>query len=126
MANSSKKNDGAFGTILALAGVVAGVFLITKLTHQETHGIPTSKESDPKPKLEDTPSGPKVDSGNDRQRKILELAKEKGIVTPKELQSRFPDVSTRTLRRDMDALAKAKLVSQRGSTKSTFYKYIGK
>ncbi len=126
MANSSKKNDGVLGTILTLAGVVAGVFLITKLTHQETHKIPMSKESDPKPKLKETAPEQKLDGGNDRQQRILAVVKEKGMITPKELQSLLPDVSTRTLRRDMDSLAKAKLVSQKGSTKSTFYKYIGK
>lgn len=126
MANSSKHSDGVWSTILTLAGVAVGVFLITKLTHQETSKVPMSKESDPKPKLEEKTPEPKMDGGNDRQQRILAMVKEKGMITPKELQSLLPDVSTRTLRRDMDALAKAKLVSQKGSTKSTFYKYIGK
>ena len=126
MANSSKNSNGVWGTILTLAGVAAGVFLITKLTHQETHKVPMSKESDPKPKLKETAPEQKLDGGNDRQQRILAVVKEKGMITPKELQSLLPDVSTRTLRRDMDALAKAKLVSQKGSTKSTFYKYTGR
>jgi len=126
MVNSSKKSDGALGTILTLTGVVAGVFLITKLAHRETPKVPMSKESDPKPKLKETVPEQKLDGGNDRQQRILAVVKEKGMITPKELQSLLPDVSTRTLRRDMDALAKAKLVSQKGSTKSTFYKYTGK
>lgn len=126
MANSSKKSDGALGTILTLAGVVAGAFLITKLTHRETPKAPMSKESDPKLKLKETAPEQKLDGGNDRQQRILSVVKEKGMITPKELQLLLPDVSTRTLRRDMDALAKAKLVSQKGSTKSTFYKYTGK
>lgn len=126
MANPSKHNDGVWSTILTLAGVAAGVFLITKLTHQETHKAPMSKESDPKPEPKEATPEPKVDGGNDRQQRILAVVKEKGMITPKELQSLLPDVSTRTLRRDMDALAKAKLVSQKGSTKSTFYKYTGR
>ena len=126
MANSSKHSDGVWGTILTLAGVAAGVFLITKLTRQETHEAPMSKESALKPKLKDTESESKADGRNDRQQRILRVVREKGMITPKELQSLLPDVSTRTLRRDMDALSKAKLVSQKGSTKSTFYKYTGK
>ncbi len=126
MVNSSKHSDGVWSTILTLAGVAAGVFLMAKLTHQETSKVPMSKESDPKPKLEEKITEPKMDGGNGRQQRILAVVKEKGMITPKELQSLLPDVSTRTLRRDMDALAKAKLISQKGSTKSTFYKYIGK
>lgn len=126
MANPSKHNDGVWNTILTLAGIAAGAFLITKLTHQETPKPPMSKESVPKLKIEEKMPEPKMDGGNDRQQRILAVVKEKGMITPKELQSLLPDVSTRTLRRDMDALAKAKLVSQKGSTKSTFYKYTGK
>ena len=126
MRNSSKHSDGVWSTILTLAGVVAGVFLITKLTHQETCKAPMSKESDPEFKTRESKPEPQMDGGNSRQERILSVVKEKGMITPRELQSLLPDVSTRTLRRDMDALAKAKLVSQKGSTKSTFYKYTGR
>ena len=62
---------------------------------------------------------------NDRQNKVIEYLKEKGEVTPKELKKIIPSVSTRTIRRDMDKLAEMKLVVQKGSTKSTYYEYIG-
>jgi predicted HTH transcriptional regulator len=62
---------------------------------------------------------------NDRQNKVIEYLKENGEVTPKELKKIIPSVSTRTIRRDMDKLAEMKLVVQKGSTKSTYYKYIG-
>jgi len=62
---------------------------------------------------------------NDRQNKVIEYLKENGEVTPKELKKIIPSVSTRTIRRDMDKLAEMKLVVQKGSTKSTYYEYIG-
>jgi len=126
MSNSQKNGNGVLNTVLVLAGVVAGVFLIKKFVHQETQEHAMGKESDSKPKGEVKQSQPKVEGLNERQQKIVETVKEKGIITPKELQELLPDVSTRTLRRDMDVLAKARLVSQKGSTKSTFYKYMGR
>ena len=124
MSNSPKNSNGVLNTVLVLVGVVAGVFLIKKLVQQETQGPTLSKESDLKPKEEMKRSQPKIGGLNERQQKIVETVKEKGIITPKELQELLPNVSTRTLRRDMDVLAKGKLVSQKGNTKSTFYKYI--
>jgi predicted HTH transcriptional regulator len=85
-----------------------------------------SKESDPDSGLKGSKLETKSYGGNDRLQRILSVVRERGIITPKELRILFPEVSTRTLRRDMDVLAKAKLVSQKGSTKSTFYKYTGK
>lgn len=124
MSNSPKNSNGVLNTVLVLVGVVAGVFLIKKLVQQETQGPTLSKESDLKPKEEMKRSQPKIGGLNERQQKIVETVREKGIITPKELQELLPNVSTRTLRRDMDVLAKGKLVSQKGNTKSTFYKYI--
>ena len=125
--NTPQKNDnGILNTVLVLAGVVAGVFLIKKLVHQETKEAPMSKKSTSRPKGDLVVPEPKVEGANDRQQKIMKAIKEKGMITPKELQILLPEVSTRTLRRDMDVLAKAKLISQKGSTKSTFYKYIGR
>ncbi len=63
---------------------------------------------------------------NPRQLMIMEQISIVGELTPKQLQKLIPDVSTRTIRRDMDVLCEKKLVSQRGSTKSTYYKYLNK
>jgi len=125
-----KKQNGTLNTILTLAGIFAGAYLITKLTHQDTDDKPLSKESSGGEKKGINKTEPvvkeeKIEGLNSRQIKILNVVKEKGIITPKNLQSLVPDVSSRTLRRDMDALAKLKYISQKGSTKSTFYKYIG-
>jgi len=131
MANTPKKENHVLSTILTLGGIFLGVFLITKLTHQETSTTPLSKES-PEKKKQGKPEAKiekveeKILGLNDRQVRILKVVKEKGIITPKDLQTLVPDVSSRTLRRDMDALAKEKYISQKGSTKSTFYKYIGR
>lgn len=62
---------------------------------------------------------------NERQEVIVEYLVGKGEITPKELKKIIPDVSTRTIRRDMDKLVEKGVVRQEGSTKSTFYTYIG-
>lgn len=58
---------------------------------------------------------------NDRQLKIVELFKTKDVVLPSEVYSLHPDVSTRTLRRDMDVLVSRGFVVQEGSTRDTKY-----
>lgn len=139
MATTPKKENHALSTILTLGGIFLGAFLITKLVRQETPSTPLSKESGVKKKeekIQPDEGSPraalkkeaeeKILGLNDRQVGILKVVKEKGIVTPKDLQLLVPDVSSRTLRRDMDVLAKEKYISQKGSTKSTFYKYIGR
>jgi predicted HTH transcriptional regulator len=131
MATTPKKENHALSTILTLGGIFLGAFLITKLTHQETSTTPLSKESGEKKKEEKSEikiekTEEKILGLNERQTRILKVVKEKGIVTSKDLQILVPDVSSRTLRRDMDVLAKEKYISQKGSTKSTFYKYIGR
>jgi|GEM_PF-773576 len=135
MATTPKKENHALSTILTLGGIFLGAFLITKLTHQETSSTPMSKEN-PEKKTQPDEGSPraalekkseeKILGLNDRQIQILKVVKEKGIITPKDIQILVPDVSSRTLRRDMDVLAKEKYISQKGSTKSTFYKYIGR
>lgn len=62
---------------------------------------------------------------NERQNSILAAIRRKGEMTPSVLYAIAPNVSTRTLRRDMDVLVKLGLVRQDGNTKSTKYTYIG-
>ncbi|MGI5898132.1 MAG: DeoR family transcriptional regulator [Candidatus Dojkabacteria bacterium] len=62
---------------------------------------------------------------HDRQSEILKLVRKKKELTPSEIYQSQPDVSTRTLRRDMNVLINAGLVRQEGNTKSTKYTYIG-
>lgn len=62
---------------------------------------------------------------NERQYRILAVIKEKKELEPSEIYALEPDVSTRTLRRDMDVLVGQGVVKQKGNTKSTKYTYIG-
>lgn len=62
---------------------------------------------------------------NSRQLKILERIKEKGRMSPSQIYALVPNVSTRTVRRDMDKLVKTGFVTQRGTTKSTQYIFKG-
>ena len=62
---------------------------------------------------------------NDRQSRILESIRSKKVLEPKDIYNLIPDVSTRTLRRDMDVLVARGVVKQQGSTKNTKYTYIG-
>lgn len=62
---------------------------------------------------------------NERQYKILAEMEKNGQMEPSEIYAIQPDVSTRTLRRDMDVLVEQGVVKQEGSTKSTKYTYIG-
>jgi predicted HTH transcriptional regulator len=60
---------------------------------------------------------------NTRQKKILAEIESRGIMEPSEIYELVPQVSTRTIRRDMDKLVEAGFVLQRGTTKSTQYIY---
>ncbi|MDD3840968.1 MAG: DeoR family transcriptional regulator [Clostridia bacterium] len=61
---------------------------------------------------------------SERQKKIVSILEKEGEVYPSKLQELLPNVSTRTIRRDMTDLEKKKIVEQKGSTKSTYYIYI--
>jgi len=131
MNNTPRKQSNTLSTILTLGGIFLGAILITKLTHRETSGTPLSKESDVEkkivtPKIVKEKIEDKIPGLNDRQVRILKVIKEQGIIMPKDLQALIPDVTSRTLRRDMDVLVREKYILQKGSTKSTFYKYIGR
>lgn len=70
---------------------------------------------------------PKVDRTKgltERQKDILAFLEEKKMAKPPELREIAGNVSSRTVRRDMDILVEKGLVSQEGTTKSTYYKYV--
>lgn len=60
-----------------------------------------------------------------RQDAILNFLKSNNEATISEITEEFNDVSSRTLRRDMDKLEKLGLVKQFGKTKDSRYKFIG-
>ena len=61
---------------------------------------------------------------SERQKHIVSILEKDGKVYPSQLQEILPNVSTRTIRRDMNDLEKKNIVKQKGSTKSTYYVYI--
>ncbi len=56
-----------------------------------------------------------------RQQEILKIFKKRYTVLPSDIYAVAPELSTRTLRRDMDKLVSLGLVLQEGSTKDTRY-----
>jgi len=61
---------------------------------------------------------------NERQDKILALLKNKRKMNMMEMASEFADVTSRTLRRDMEKLEKQKIVRQVGKTRDSFYELL--
>ncbi len=59
-----------------------------------------------------------------RKQKIMEIITKNQSLTVPELSDRFPEVSDRTLRRDMNALEDMGLVERYGSTKATEYRLV--
>ena len=115
-----KKDKTVLNTILGLSGFVISAFLITNFVRNSSKKTNTSKKD-----VVGKKESKKIDESlNGRQKKAVEILSTKGRVTVKELVVHFPKVSTRTLRRDMDALVGRGYVSQEGSTKSTYYRYL--
>lgn len=59
-----------------------------------------------------------------RQKRLLEYMKKNKNVQIKDLQHLLPKMSTRTIRRDLDKLAKHKLIGRSGKTNGTTYTFI--
>jgi predicted HTH transcriptional regulator len=60
-------------------------------------------------------------SMNERQKKILEILKEKGKIQVGQVKEFFPNVSKRTLRRDFQSLVKKGIIERIGEKNKTFY-----
>jgi predicted HTH transcriptional regulator len=60
-------------------------------------------------------------SVSERQKKILEILKEKGKVQVGQVKEFFPNVSKRTLRRDFQSLVKKGIIERIGEKNKTFY-----
>jgi predicted HTH transcriptional regulator len=58
---------------------------------------------------------------NTRQKDILKLLEKRKVLLPSDIYELHPDVSTRTLRRDMTSLVELGVVKQEGSTRDTRY-----
>jgi len=126
----NEKEVSVWSVFLNILGFLFGAFLVytaiskKKESKKEEKGEITSKAvKDEVEKIEKIEK--KIYLINERQYKILAMIKEKGKMEPSEIYALEPNVSTRTLRRDMDVLVKQGVVKQEGSTKSTKYRYIG-
>ena len=62
---------------------------------------------------------------NERQKKILNVLKSKKEAQVHDLQGVFPQVTKRTLRRDLDGLLKLSLVKRKGEWNKVFYVLVG-
>jgi len=116
MEEETKKNNS--NVIWYVIGFVIGLVLITFLRQRRLKEKVSSKQEDTRVNFHN--------GLNRRQEKILNEIRKKRIISPTELYAFVPNVSPRTLRRDMDVLAKSGFVMQEGTTKSTTYRYAEK
>jgi predicted HTH transcriptional regulator len=136
MQNNNRNSKSPSGTIFTLLAFVLGFILYIILRQaKEDKEKPFRKAKALKPKEKKLPK--KVNKEDeieedietiklsDRQKKVIKQLIEKDKMYPSELQDILPDVSARTVRRDMNDLEKKGLVEQKGTTKSTYYVYIG-
>ncbi len=54
---------------------------------------------------------------------LLNYIKQKSPVTMNQISDKFPSVTSRTLRRDLDKLEQLGFVTQEGKTRNSYYKY---
>ena len=129
----NEKNTSIWSVLFSILGFLFGAFLIYKVFVEKKELKKEKKEEKgeitPKAANDEVKKVEKIEKKiypiNERQYKILAKIKEKGEMIPSEIYALEPNVSTRTLRRDMDVLVKQGVVKQEGSTKSTKYTYIG-
>ena len=129
MEDNNQKEMSVKSLLTSILSLLIGLFLLGSI-------LKNRKDEDSKSELKEKPQTPdkeeivqdsvkNVVGLNKRQAEILaEVSRLKEIV-PSELYKLQPNVSSRTLRRDMDVLVNKGLVSQDGSTKSTKYTYLG-
>lgn len=128
MKTNNEKNSSVLFNLLTLLGFGLGIFLIIFFKRRENKDIEQVKtiNDEEKVRVKIFPTSSNiVDKLNKRQLKILEKISQEKSMNPSEIYDLSPDVSTRTIRRDMDTLTNLGLVTQKGSTKATTYIYIG-
>jgi len=126
----NEKEVSVWSVFLNILGFLFGAFLVyTAISKKKESKKEEKGEITPKAVKDEVEKIEKIEKKiypiNERQYKILAMIKEKGKMEPSEIYALEPNVSTRTLRRDMDVLVKQGVVNQEGSTKSTKYTYIG-
>ena len=125
--NQVKKQQGMIN-LITLFSFLFGLVLIIFLKHQEGKGFVhlSDRVESEKSGVKKLPNKISNQSNlNDRQQRILAEIKKQGTLVPSKIYSLVGEVSSRTLRRDMDLLVEKGLVRQDGATKSTSYIYVG-
>lgn len=129
MEDSNQKEMSIKSLLTSILSLLIGLFLLGSI-------LKNRKDEDSKSELKEKSQTPdkeeivqdsvkNVVGLNKRQAEILAEVSRLKEITPSELYKLQPNVSSRTLRRDMDVLVNKGLVSQDGSTKSTKYTYLG-
>lgn len=107
--------------IFEILSILLSIFFVFKIFSKHS-SVPEKKEETENRSLEyKSPVYTNKKSLNERQRGILKLMNRKRVVLPSEIYDLYPNVSTRTLRRDMDVLVDLHFVRQEGSTRDTKY-----
>lgn len=126
MKTSEENNSSFLFNLITLLTFGLALFLIIFLKQKKSkktnHVFLDENEEEGRVKI--SPNKISLDlSLNERQMKILERIRQEGRMDPSEIYNLIPNVSTRTIRRDMDVLVAKGIVSQEGLTKSTSYIY---
>ena len=125
---NNEKNSSILFNLLTLLSFGLGIFLIIFFKQRKNKDVEQAKtvDDDEKARVKTLSTASNiVGKLNKRQLKILEKISQEKSMNPSEIYDLSPDVSTRTIRRDMDTLTDLGLVTQEGSTKATTYIYIG-
>lgn len=128
MKTNNEKNSSILFNLLTLLSFGLGIFLIIFFKQRKNKDVEQAKtvDDDEKARVKTFSTASNiVGKLNKRQLKILEKISQEKSMNPSEIYDLSPDVSTRTIRRDMDTLTDLGLVTQEGSTKATTYIYIG-
>ncbi len=113
-----------FKKITYLLSMILGIFVVLKLFKGEniTTSLKYPIQEKQNPKKEDITKEKVVHTKlNSRQKDILKLINRRKLLLPSDIYALHPNVSTRTLRRDMTSLVESNLVRQEGSTRDTRY-----
>lgn len=110
-------------TIYILSAILGTVLFFKLISQKKEIFTPLNKYPELKPKKESQEKKIEVKNKNlnQRQQAIMKLIKRRKVVLPSDIYALNPNVSTRTLRRDMDVLVEMGLVEQEGSTRDTKY-----
>lgn len=114
-----------FKKFVYFLSMILGIFFVFKMFSKEKSfpKLQYIPEKEPEKKvLKRTIPNTNIEGKlNERQREILKLIKKREVLLPSDIYALHPNVSTRTLRRDMTSLVETNLVRQEGSTRDTKY-----